>query len=97
MAAKVYEGQRILIEMEFRLNGVPTDPTIVTCTYRSPGGTQATLTYPNEALTRRTEGFFEASVLVDEAGTWIIRGEGAGIVDTVNEYPQEVLASGIGT
>lgn len=92
---KVFVGQRILIEIEFRLNGVATDPTIATCSYRSPLGTQAILTYPNEAFIRRSEGLFEASILVDEPGTWVIRGEGAGIVDAVNEYAQEVLASGL--
>lgn len=92
---KIYVGQRITIEIEYRLLGVPTDPTIVTCTSRSPLGTVSTLTYPNEAFIRRSAGLFEASILVDEAGTWIFRGESAGIVDGVNEMTQQVEASGV--
>jgi hypothetical protein len=91
----VYVGQRILVEIEYRLNGNPTDPTIVQYTYRSPLGVTATVTYPDEAFIRRSEGLYDASILVDEPGTWIIRGEGAGIVDGVNELAQEVLASGL--
>lgn len=95
MASNVFAGQRILIEVEFRLNGVPTDPTIVICTSRSPGGVVSTLTYPNAAFIRRSVGLFEASVLVNEPGTWILRAEGAGIVDGVNELTQPVLPNGI--
>lgn len=94
MSSNVFEGQRILIEIEFRLNGVPTDPTVVTVASHSPTGVQSTVTYPAESFIRRSTGVFEASILVDEPGTWIFRGEGAGIVDAVNEFPQEVLASG---
>jgi hypothetical protein len=91
----VYVGQRILVEIEYRLNGNPTDPTIAQYTYRSPLGTVATITYPNEAFIRRSEGLYDASVLVDEPGTWVIRGIAAGIIDGVNEFTQEVLASGL--
>lgn len=91
----VYIGQRILIEVEYRLLGVPTDPTVVTCTSRSPAGVVSTVTYPNVTFTRRSAGLYEASILMDESGTWIFRAEGAGIVDAVNEYTREVLASGI--
>lgn len=92
---KVYVGQKILIEVEYRLNGVPTDPTIASITYRSPLGSQATLQYPTTDFIRRSAGLYEASILVIEPGTWIFRSEGAGIVDAVNEMTQEVLASGL--
>lgn len=95
MAATVYVGQRIVIEMEIRLNGVPTDPTIVQCTTRSPLGVVSTLTYPDELLTRRSEGLYEANILVDEAGPWVVRGISTGIVDGVNEFVQDVQQSGL--
>lgn len=95
MASIIYVGQRALIEIEYRLNGVPTDPIIVTCTSRSPLGTVSTLTYPDEAFIRRSDGLFEASILMEEAGTWVVRGEGAGVVDGVNEYTVNVAASGL--
>lgn len=94
MANNVFEGQRILIEVEFRLNGVPTDPTVVTIASHSPTGVQSTVTYPADSFIKRSTGVYEASILVNEDGTWIFRAEGAGIVDAVNEFPQEVLASG---
>lgn len=92
---RVFVGQKVLIETEFRLNGVPTDPTLVSVSYRAPGGTQATLNYPTTDLVRRSAGLFEASVLVTEPGTWAFRSESAGIVDAVNEMTVEVIASGL--
>lgn len=92
----VYVGQRMLVEIEYRLAGNPTDPTIAQYSYRSPSGTMATVTYPAETFVRRSEGLYEASILVDVAGTWVVRGEAAGVVDAVNELNQEVLASGLG-
>lgn len=91
----IYEGQRILVEMRFRLNGVPTDPTIVSLTTRAPDGGSFVLTYPVEDLTRRDLGFYEADVLVDQAGVWAFRAQGAGVVDTVNEYVLFVAASNV--
>lgn len=91
----VYIGQRILIETVFRLRGVPTDPTIVTCTSHSPSGSEVVLVYPDDAFIRRSEGVYEASFLVDEASTWTFRAEGAGVVDAVNEYTVPVQASGL--
>lgn len=89
----VYVGQRILVECEFRLLGVPTDPTVVQCTVRSPSGSSTTLNYPDVNLVRRDLGFFEANVTVDEGGTWWFRFEGAGVVDAVQETSLEVLSS----
>jgi hypothetical protein len=90
-----YVGQKVLIEVEFRLNGVPRDPTIATLTYRSPIGTQATIQYPTLDFTRRSEGLYEASILVEDEGTWVFRAVGTGIVDSVNEYTVDVLPSGL--
>lgn len=94
MPANVFQGQRILIEAEFRLSGVATDPTIVTIAAHSPSGVQSTVTYPAESLVRRSAGLFEASILVNEPGTWTFRAVGQGIVDAVNEFTQDVLAGG---
>lgn len=93
--ATVYVGQRVLIEVEFRLSGVPTDPTLVTCTARSPLGSTTTLSYPDDDFVRRSAGLFEASILVSDPGTWIFRSEGAGVVDAVNEYSLVVQQSGL--
>jgi hypothetical protein len=92
-----YVGQRVLIETIFRLNGVPTDPTIVKVTSGSPSGVVSTVTYPDDTYIRRDTGAYEASILVDAPGQWIFRAEGAGVVDTVNEVIVDVVDSGIGT
>jgi len=96
MANNAYVGQNLLIECEFRLNGVPTDPSIVTVTSKSPLGSTVVLTYPNANLIRRSEGLFEASILAGEAGTWSFRATGLGVVDAVNEFSMTVLASAVG-
>lgn len=90
-----YVGQRVLIETVFRLNGVPTDPTVVLVTAKSPGGGQVTLTYPAAEFIRRDVGIFEASFLVADPGSWTFRVEGAGVVDAVNEMVLPVTASGV--
>lgn len=90
----VYVGQRILVEAEFRLLGVPTDPTIVQVSSRNPvTGATVVLTYPATELTRRDIGLYEAAIVVDEAGQWHFRAEGAGVVDAVSECSIDVLAS----
>lgn len=91
----VYEGQRVLVEMRFRLNGVPTDPTIVQLITRDPTGSSSTLTYPVEDLTRRSLGFYEADVLVNSPGSWAFRAQANGVVDAVNEIVLSVLPSNV--
>lgn len=91
-----YVGQRILVEVEFRLLGVPTDPTIVRVFASNPtdGGTTV-INFPDEFLTRIGVGLYEASVLVSAPGQWHFRVEGAGIVDSVTEIHLDVFASSI--
>jgi hypothetical protein len=90
---QVFQGQRVLVECEFRLAGVPTDPIVVQCTFRPPTGGQTSLNYPDPALTRTGTGLFVANVVVDEGGTWWFRFEGFGTVDAVHEIPVEVTSS----
>jgi hypothetical protein len=91
----VYTGQTVLIETAFLLNGVPTDPTLLTLVARSPTGSKTTLTYPDPNYVRRSTGLFEASVAVLVPGVWWFRAEGVGVVNCVNEYSLEVARSGM--
>lgn len=91
----VYVGQRVLVEIEFRVLGAPEDPTIVQLTSRAPSGTSTTYTYPADDFTRRDLGLYEGSVLVDEPGIWAFRVEGAGVVDAVNEFLLNVEPSAV--
>jgi hypothetical protein len=90
----IYEGQRVLVECEFRLEGVPTDPIVVQAVVKNPvTGVETTLTYPAVSLTRRDLGLFEASIDVTAPGVWWVRWLGAGNVDAVTEVAIEVAAS----
>lgn len=88
-----FEGQRALVEAEFRLLGVPTDPTIVQVLSRAPSGSVSVLTYPAVELTRRDTGLYEAAVLLDTSGQWHFRVIGEGVVDAVTEIDLDVLDS----
>jgi hypothetical protein len=92
---RVYEGQRVQVEVEIRLFGVPTDPTIAQVTARSPSGSTFILTYPHEDFVRRDTGLFDVAFVVDAPGTWFFRPEAAGVVDAVDEISLEVLASNV--
>lgn len=91
----IYEGQRVLIEVEIRRLGVPTDPTIVQLTARKPSGGHVVYTYPADDFTRRDTGLYEGAVLVEEPGIWAFRVDAAGVVDAVSEYLLEVEDSSV--
>lgn len=90
-----YEGQRVLIEAEFRLLGVPTDPTIVQVLARKPFGNVTVYNYPAVELTRRDVGLYETAILVDAPGQWHFRITGTGVVDAVTEVDLDVLDSNV--
>lgn len=90
----VYQGQRILLDFEFRLLGVPTDPTIIQVITHNPKTlARIVLTYPAQELTRVNVGTYEAAIQVDDPGQWTFRIEGTGVVDAVTEIYLDVLAS----
>lgn len=92
-ALPIYPGQRILVEVRFYLLGVPTDPTVAKCYVKHPSGSQTILTYPDASFTRRSAGWFEANITVDVAGTWLFRGESAGVCDSATETKIDVVPS----
>lgn len=79
------QGQRVTVDVEFRLDGVRTDPTVVIGTIRSPSGVTVELVYPSADLTRVDVGLYEAAWNSDEPGTYAVRISGAGVVDAVGE------------
>jgi hypothetical protein len=89
----IYVGQQLLVEMEFRLLGAPTDPTTVRLIVRAPSGIQSEVLA--EAMVHRDVGLYEAAVLVDAPGTWVFRGEGEGAVAAVHEHTVHVEPSAI--
>jgi hypothetical protein len=93
MADLIYPGQRITVEIKFYLLGVPTDPVVARCFIKDPTGSETVITYPTTEFTRRDIGFFEMSVDVDIPGTWIFRGDAAGVVDAASETQISVQPS----
>lgn len=93
-----YVGQRVLIDIEFRRLGVPTDPTIIQVTAKNPvTGSNVVLTYPTEGLTKVSTGVYEAAVQMSDPGQWHFRVEGAGVVDAVTETWLDVLPTTVGS
>ena len=89
------EGQRILVEGEFRLEGVPTDPTVVRFYSRSPAGLVTELVYPSADLVRTDLGTYEAQVTANTPGTWAFRFTGFGTVEAIREVVTFVAASDV--
>lgn len=83
----VYVGQRVRVECQFRLRGVPTNPTIVQAFIRTPSGSISSLTYPDPNFVNIDIGKYEIYQVVDEPGTWYFRAEGLGAADAVDETP----------
>lgn len=83
----IYKGQRIRVEIQYRLKGVPTNPTIAQAFIKAPDGSVSTLTYPDANFVRVGLGRYEIYHNVDVAGTWWFRGEGLGVIDGVDEIP----------
>lgn len=86
-----YEGQRVLVEIQYRLRGVPTDPIVRQVFIKKPSGSTIDIVYPDPAFTRVGLGEYEVAYTLDEGGTWWFRAEGIGTIDGVNEVPLEVL------
>lgn len=89
----IYVGQRIRAGMEFRLNGVPTDPTIAQVLIRKPSGSTVTISFPDASFIRNGLGEYEVYYTVDESGTWVIRAVAAGVIDGVDEVSLVVQPS----
>jgi hypothetical protein len=56
----------------------PLDPTVVFLYVQAPDGTEQT--YTGDQLTRVSAGVYTTTVLVDQAGSWICKGQGTGSV-----------------
>lgn len=91
--AEYVVGQPLVVEAEFRLNGVARDPSLVRCYVRPPTGMLRELVFPSVALLRTEEGVYEAQVTPDEPGTWGFRFVGTGAVEGVGEGTRNVRRS----
>lgn len=78
-------GSRLAAESTFRVQGVPTDPTIVKAYVRSPNGVLTTATFPSTDLTQQAVGTYRYEFNADLEGTWAVRFEGSGALEAAGE------------
>lgn len=86
-------GQSIVCSIEYRLEGVLIDPSIVKAFYRKPGGTLREINFPAPEFAKIDIGLYELTVLADESGTWAFRSVGVGVIDAVQEGVVNVAPS----
>ncbi len=91
----IFQGQRVRVEINYRLKGVPTNPTIAQVFIKQPSGSVSALTYPDVNFVRIGLGKYEVYYTLDQGGTWWFKASGAGVIDGVDEIPVIVEASSV--
>jgi hypothetical protein len=70
---------------------VLTDPTTIKFKYITPAGTETTLVYGTDAaLVRSGTGVYYVDLLLDTAGTWMLRWVGTGAATAADEFSVRV-------
>ncbi|MDL1909699.1 hypothetical protein FBQ81_03245 [Chloroflexi bacterium CFX6] len=87
MTISLYKrGQKVRCSVEFRVDGILTDPTTVSAKVKSPSGTVTTYVYLTDAaLVRDSAGAFHLDVVALLSGQWHFRFEGTGTCTAVEE------------
>ena len=81
MAGNQYDiGDLVRIKGSFSIAAVPTDPTVVTVTVKSPSGATST-----PAVIHPGVGEFHADVSVNAPGEWFYRISGTGAAQAAGE------------
>ncbi len=91
----IFEGQRVRVLVEYRLSGVPQNPTIAQVFVKAPSGSVSTITYPDVNFVNLSAGVYAVYYVLDEGGTWWFRASGAGIIDGVDEVPVSVIGTSL--
>lgn len=90
-------GNVARIEAQFLVDpAIPTDPSTVTCSTKSPTGTVVTRVYGSSLIARNGAGAYHLDLVLTEAGTWIYRWTGTGVCtaaieDSIVVVPSNVL------
>jgi hypothetical protein len=74
------QGQRVRVTCSFRVDGVATDPTSVTCKIMDPTRSVSTPTVSKSAT-----GVYYVDVIANKRGEWNVRFEGTGACTAVEE------------
>lgn len=79
-------GQKVRLIVNFKVNGVLTDPTTVTCKIMDPSKNVTTYIYGTDAaLVKDSTGIYHVDVVTDEKKQWNYRFEGTGVCTAVEE------------
>jgi len=79
-------GDLVTCSATFAVNDTPTDPTVLTFSFKTPAGTTTTYTYGTDAaLVRDSAGAFHVDVPVDAEGVWHYRFAGTGAATAAEE------------
>lgn len=79
-------GQKVRMVGTFKVNGVLTDPTTVTCKVMDPSKNVSTYVYgTNNELVKDSTGVYHVDVVTDEKKQWSFRFEGTGACVAVDE------------
>ena len=94
----VYDvGDAPWVKVTFRdTNGIATDPSSVTAAISRPSGVVDSYSYGVDAeLVRLGSGVYRIRVSLGEAGEWVVRMAGVGVVESAAEMLLRVQASGV--
>ena len=87
-------GDLVRVSAVFTVAGAATDPTIVRCKHKTPGGTTVTWVYlTDNQVVRDSVGVFRADIDANAAGTWNFRWEGTGVAQGAAQGSFEVTAA----
>ena len=79
-------GQKVRCTVNFKVNNVLTDPTVVTCKVKDPSGNVVPYVYGTDAeLVKDSTGIYHVDVVTDEKKQWNVRFEGTGTCTAVEE------------
>jgi len=80
------KGQKVRFTNEFKVAGVLTDPTTVTCKVMNPSGDITTYVYGTDAaLVKDSTGIYHVDVVCNLKKEWNVRFEGTGTCVAVDE------------
>jgi hypothetical protein len=82
-----HKGQKVRCSVEFAVSTVLTDPTAVVFIIRQPDETQTTYTYGgvDGVIIKDSTGKYHADISTTQAGDWLMRWEGTGECNAVDE------------
>lgn len=86
LANREYDvGDSVRTTAYFKVSGVLSDPSEVTLRYKTPSGTTAYYTTPDNRIVKDATGTYRADILLNASGDWFYRWEGTGAVTAARE------------